>query len=75
MNVLDPDLVFYFSGASVNKPCILPFKYQGVEYHTCTFVDSENNKAWCSTEVDSRGEHIGGQGKWGDCGRSCPIPK
>ena len=44
MNVLDPDLVFYFSGASVNKPCILPFKYQGVEYHTCTFVDSENNK-------------------------------
>ena len=29
-------------------------------------------QAWCSTEVDSRGNHVGGQGKWGNCGPTCP---
>jgi len=61
------------SGASVNKPCIFPFKYRGVEYNRCILVNSSpDNKAWCSTEVDSRGNHIGGQGKWGYCGPTCP---
>jgi len=62
------------SGASVNKPCVFPFKYRGVEYNRCTLVDSShtNNKAWCSTEVDSNGNHVGGQGKWGNCGPACP---
>jgi len=61
------------SGASVNKPCIFPFKYRGVEYNRCTLVDSSpDNKAWCSTEVDSTGNHVGGQGKWGNCGPACP---
>jgi hypothetical protein len=27
----------------------------------------------CSIEVDSNGKHIGGQGKWGDCGEGCPF--
>merc|ERR1712183_107499 len=63
------------SGASANKPCIFPFKYRGVVYNKCTWVDAAthtNNKAWCSTEVDSRGYHVGGQGKWGNCGPACP---
>merc|ERR1712061_100158 len=61
------------SGASVNKPCIFPFKYRGVEYNRCILVNSSpDNNAWCSTEVDIRGNHVGGQGKWGYCGPACP---
>merc|ERR1712183_636917 len=72
-----PDLLpcITTSGASANKPCIFPFKYRGVVYNKCTWVDAAqhtNNKAWCSTEVDSRGYHVGGQGKWGNCGPACP---
>ena len=29
---------------------------------------------WCSTQVDETGHHIGGRGKWGNCGPGCPIP-
>ena len=29
---------------------------------------------WCSTFVDDNGHHVGGQGKWGNCGPGCPIP-
>ncbi len=29
---------------------------------------------WCSTLVDETGHHVGGQGKWGNCGPGCPIP-
>ena len=32
------------------------------------------HKAWCSTLVDDTGHHVGGQGKWGNCGPDCPIP-
>ena len=30
---------------------------------------------WCSTQVDDDGSHVGGQGKWGNCGPGCPIPE
>ncbi len=29
---------------------------------------------WCSTQVDDKGHHVGGQGKWGNCAPGCPIP-
>ena len=32
-----------------------------------------DNQPWCSTEVDESGHHIGGQGKWGNCGPNCPT--
>ena len=32
---------------------------------------AEDDKAWCSTKVDSEGGHVGGQ--WGYCGEQCPI--
>ncbi len=31
-------------------------------------------QAWCSTEVDDDGHHVGGKGRWGNCGQGCPIP-
>ena len=39
-------------------------------HHECVLdVDG----AWCSTEVDVDGVHVGGDGKWGICGPECPI--
>jgi len=64
------------SGASAHKPCIFPFKFNGVTYTTCTWVSSHltEHKPWCSTMVDESGHHIGGMGKWGNCAPGCPIP-
>jgi len=56
------------------EPCIFPFKYNGVEYTSCTWASSEKTdyKPWCSTRVDSSGNHISGH--WGNCESGCPIP-
>ena len=32
------------------RPCVFPFKYKGVEYNSCTYVESE--RLWCATEID-----------------------
>ena len=64
------------SGASPNLPCIFPFRFNGVTHNKCTWDQAHltEHKAWCSTLVDETGHHVGGQGKWGNCGPSCPIP-
>jgi len=64
------------SGASPHKPCIFPFKFNGVIYNECTWKSAHltEHKPWCSTLVDDTGHHVGGQGKWGNCGSGCPIP-
>merc|ERR1712029_493142 len=41
-----------------SKPCILPFKYNGKKYNGCIKKDDENNKRWCATEVDNRGNFV-----------------
>ena len=33
-------LCFDFSGASAHKPCIFPFKFNGVVYNQCTWVSA-----------------------------------
>ena len=64
------------AGASKGKPCIFPFKFNGVTYSECTWNQAHltEHKAWCSTLVDASGTHVGGQGKWGNCGPGCPVP-
>lgn len=64
------------SGASPNLPCIFPFRFNGVTHNKCTWDQAHltEHKAWCSTLVDGTGHHVGGQGKWGNCGAGCPIP-
>ena len=64
------------SGAAKGKPCIFPFKFNGVVYSECTWNQAHltEHKAWCSTLVDASGTHVGGQGKWGNCGAGCPVP-
>ena len=58
-------------GPSLNIPCIFPFKFNGRTFNECTW---DEDGAWCSTQVDKNGNHVGGQGKWGLCGQECPIP-
>jgi hypothetical protein len=64
------------AGASAGKPCIFPFRFNGAIHYKCTWDQAHltEEKAWCSTLVDSTGHHVGGQGKWGNCGPGCPIP-
>ncbi|XP_040583657.2 LOW QUALITY PROTEIN: low-density lipoprotein receptor-related protein 2 [Lepeophtheirus salmonis] len=64
------------SGATVGKPCIFPFQFNGVIHTQCTWDQAHltEHKPWCSTQVNENGHHIGGQGKWGNCGPNCPIP-
>ena len=64
------------SGATAHQPCIFPFQFNGVLYNECTWTSAHltEHKPWCSTFVDESGHHVGGQGKWGNCGPGCPIP-
>ena len=43
------------SGAAPNKPCIFPFKFNGVLHNECTWT-SAHHKPWCSTFVNQTGE-------------------
>ena len=61
-------------GASPNVKCIFPFFFVGRNQTTCVWGYNTNEKPWCSTLVDANGKHVGGQGKWGNCGPGCPIP-
>ena len=62
------------SGPDDNKPCIFPFRFKGINYHTCTLEQATNGAPWCSTRVDKYGNHIGGQGNYGECAPNCPLP-
>merc|ERR1719357_1824510 len=57
-------------GAIVGAKCVFPFKFNKKTYNGCTFDDSDG-KYWCSTQTDSNGVHIGGQGLWGHCSPLC----
>ena len=63
-------------GPSPNTKCIFPFKFSGLTRYSCIWDSSAytNNKSWCSTLVNESGKHVGGQGKWVNCGPGCPIP-
>ena len=69
------DECYTVSGPGANKPCIFPFRYNGVSYNTCTLDSAdEENKPWCSTLVDENNNHVPGGGHYGDCGPKCPLP-
>ena len=62
------------SGPGANKPCMFPFRFNGVNYNTCTLDSAEENKPWCSTRVDGNNNHVPGGGHYGNCGPKCPLP-
>lgn len=57
------------SGPIPYTSCHFPFKYGGKTYKKCTRDHHKDNKPWCTTSVDAKGEHIGG--KWGTCHDHC----
>lgn len=54
-------------GPSPNKPCIFPFRHNGVTYSSCTTVTI--GQSWCSTATRSDGSHI--SGRYGLCPSTC----
>merc|ERR1711872_166285 len=47
---------------SGSRPCVFPFKYNGVMYNECTDVQWRNK--WCATATNRKDEYVGA---WGDC--------
>ena len=39
----------------------------------CLIDHDDRSKHWCSTKVDSSGNHIVGQNEFGYCSKNCPI--
>ena len=56
-------------GPSSNVPCVFPFLFNGTLYNHCALG---GDGYWCSTKVDSSGEHIEGKMFWGTCSEGCP---
>ena len=61
-------------GSDPNKPCVFPFQFGGDVYNECIFEGNQpgETEPWCSTQTDSNGVHVGGQGNWGFCSSNCP---
>ena len=57
-------------GNNPSKPCKFPFKLNNGNVHdSCTTDQDTEGKLWCSTKVDSNGDHV--RGHWGHCGENC----
>ena len=72
VNFSDVSNCFTVSGKDVNKTCVLPFRYGGVKYATCTSNGLSDGTYWCPTSVNEAGNYI--KGKWGRCSSNCPMP-
>merc|ERR1719228_378111 len=57
--------------SSNGKVCRFPFKFRNKAYASCTTDFDPDNRAWCSTKVDSNGVHVPGEGEFGYCPQSC----
>ena len=55
--------------AQAGKPCIFPFKHDGVTHNKCKVIFGD--VPICSTRVDSDGNHV--DGHWGFCDCNCPA--
>ena len=45
-----------------NRICIFPFNYQNQTYAGCTGEGAPDGMLWCSTKVNSEGDHMAGVG-------------
>merc|ERR1739842_73315 len=65
------------SGPAAGKPCVFPFTFAGTEHTSCAeweFGGLQQGEFWCSTKVDSEGNHVDGEGEYGFCSPECsPI--
>ena len=59
-------------GPAIGKKCIFPFTWQGNTYNSCAYDPAQGDEyPWCSTKVDSNGNHVSGQSQWGKCSPGC----
>ena len=59
------------SGPGAGKPCVLPFVWGGSVREGCISDGDPDNKYWCSTKVDSQGNHIPNSDNWAHCSPEC----
>merc|ERR1712232_894120 len=63
------------SGPASGQTCVFPFTFNGVTHSSCAdwiYGGQPAGTTWCSTQVDSAGVHVNGQGFYGFCPTSCP---
>ena len=60
-------------GARTGAKCVFPFTYKDVKYTGCSLEDADDDKPWCSTKTDANGQHVSGQGQWGQCASNCQV--
>merc|ERR1712141_82946 len=63
------------SGPASGQSCVFPFTFNGVTHSSCAdwiYGGQPAGTTWCSTQVDSAGLHVNGQGFYGFCPSSCP---
>ena len=54
------------------KACVFPFSFDGVTYNGCPSWPADASETWCSTKVDTAGNHVTGGGNFGFCSADCP---
>jgi len=64
------------SGPSTGQNCVFPFTWNGVTHSSCAdwiYGGQPAGTRWCSTQVDSNGVHVNGQGFYGFCPSTCTV--
>ncbi|CAL4096357.1 unnamed protein product, partial [Meganyctiphanes norvegica] len=54
------------------RGCVFPFRYNDLVFNSCTNLDA--NEPWCSTETDSRDNHVGNKWKYCQDSKPCIFP-
>merc|ERR1711894_90567 len=62
-----------FDSSAFGEFCVFPFRYNGIVYNSCTYVDSRRGAEgpWCSTKTNRHGVHQ--KHNWGYCNENCPT--
>ena len=60
-------------GPGQGSGCQFPFIYKGVPRDGCITEADPEGKLWCSTAVDSDGQHIVNGQHWAHCSAQCPV--
>ena len=60
-------------GPGQGSACQFPFIYKGVSRDGCITEADPEGKLWCSTAVDSDGQHIVNGQHWAHCSPQCPV--
>ena len=60
-------------GPAQGLSCVFPFIFKGLQREGCITESDPEGKTWCSTGVDSDGNHIANGKLWAHCSDECPL--